>query len=150
MPAPTPSCNRRARPALRLACTPALPALPRLKRPACGPPRSTPLPPRHAQETRYRQRYLDLIANGDVRSIFFTRAKIIQFVRRFLDTRGFLEVGGRGGRGRGAGEGAWVGGGRGARDEGGGRGRPCQGAGPRRRPAGRGDCSFIYNWWLGV
>ncbi|PNW84838.1 hypothetical protein CHLRE_03g160500v5 [Chlamydomonas reinhardtii] len=44
------------------------------------------------QETRYRQRYLDLIANSDVRSIFFTRAKIIQFVRRFLDTRGFLEV----------------------------------------------------------
>ncbi|KAG2455091.1 hypothetical protein HYH02_000911 [Chlamydomonas schloesseri] len=44
------------------------------------------------QETRYRQRYLDLIANGDVRSIFYTRAKIIQFVRRFLDNRGFLEV----------------------------------------------------------
>ena len=48
------------------------------------------------QETRYRQRYLDLIANSDVRSIFFTRAKIIQFVRRFLDTRGFLEVRARG------------------------------------------------------
>ncbi|PNH09083.1 Lysine--tRNA ligase [Tetrabaena socialis] len=44
------------------------------------------------QETRYRQRYLDLIANGEVRSIFFTRARVIQFVRRYLDTRGFLEV----------------------------------------------------------
>ncbi|KAG2440330.1 hypothetical protein HXX76_004435 [Chlamydomonas incerta] len=44
------------------------------------------------QETRYRQRYLDLIANTDVRTIFYTRAKVIQFVRRFLDTRGFLEV----------------------------------------------------------
>ncbi|GLC33824.1 Lysine--tRNA ligase [Pleodorina starrii] len=44
------------------------------------------------QETRYRQRYLDLIVNSDVRSIFQTRSRIIQFVRRFLDTRGFLEV----------------------------------------------------------
>ncbi len=52
--------------------------------------------PRHTaarvQETRYRQRYLDLIANPEVRGIFFTRARVIQFVRRFLDTRGFLEV----------------------------------------------------------
>lgn len=46
----------------------------------------------HVQETRYRQRYLDLIANPEVRGIFFTRARVIQFVRRFLDTRGFLEV----------------------------------------------------------
>jgi hypothetical protein len=44
------------------------------------------------QETRYRQRYLDLICNGHVRDIFYTRTRIIQFVRRFLDTRGFLEV----------------------------------------------------------
>ena len=44
------------------------------------------------QETRYRQRYLDLIVNPPVRDIFYTRAKIIQFVRRFLDNRGFLEV----------------------------------------------------------
>eukprot|EP00879_Flechtneria_rotunda_P025430 GHRR01027026.1.p1 GENE.GHRR01027026.1~~GHRR01027026.1.p1 ORF type:complete len:510 (+),score=160.54 GHRR01027026.1:307-1836(+) len=44
------------------------------------------------QETRYRQRYLDLIVNNNVRSIFQTRSHIIQFVRRFLDERGFLEV----------------------------------------------------------
>ncbi|KAF8072993.1 Kars1 [Scenedesmus sp. PABB004] len=44
------------------------------------------------QETRYRQRYLDLMCNDDVRAIFATRARIIQFVRRFLDGRGFLEV----------------------------------------------------------
>jgi lysyl-tRNA synthetase class II len=46
----------------------------------------------HLQETRYRQRYLDLICNPEVRSHFYTRTKIIQFVRRFLDDRGFLEV----------------------------------------------------------
>ncbi len=44
------------------------------------------------QETRYRQRYLDLIANPDIRNIFFARSRVIQFVRRFLDERGFLEV----------------------------------------------------------
>lgn len=44
------------------------------------------------QETRYRQRYLDLICNPEVRGIFVTRAKIIQYVRKFLDDRGFLEV----------------------------------------------------------
>lgn len=44
------------------------------------------------QETRYRQRYLDLMCNDNVRRIFQTRSKIIQFVRRFLDDRGFLEV----------------------------------------------------------
>ena len=44
------------------------------------------------QETRYRQRYLDLICNPDVRNNFFIRSKIIQYVRRFLDNRGFLEV----------------------------------------------------------
>lgn len=48
------------------------------------------LPP--LQETRYRQRYLDLICNPDVRNNFFIRSKIIQYVRRFLDNRGFLEV----------------------------------------------------------
>lgn len=53
------------------------------------------------QETRYRQRYLDLIANPEVRNIFHIRTRVIQFVRRYLDTRGFLEVGGPGG---------WVGG----------------------------------------
>lgn len=43
-------------------------------------------------ETRYRQRYLDLIANRDVRKIFVTRSKIIRSLRRHLDARGFLEV----------------------------------------------------------
>ena len=51
------------------------------------------LPPcKPNQETRYRQRYLDLICNPDVRNNFFIRTKVIQFVRRYLDTRGFLEV----------------------------------------------------------
>jgi len=44
------------------------------------------------QETRYRQRYLDLIMNGDVRTTFIKRTRIINHVRRFLDSRGFLEV----------------------------------------------------------
>ncbi len=43
-------------------------------------------------ETRYRQRYLDLIANEEVRQIFLTRTRIISAMRRFLDERGFLEV----------------------------------------------------------
>ena len=43
-------------------------------------------------ETRYRQRYLDLIANPDVRTVFATRAKIIASLRRQLDERGFIEV----------------------------------------------------------
>jgi len=43
-------------------------------------------------ETRYRQRYLDLIANGDSRKVFVTRAKIISSVRRQLEERGFIEV----------------------------------------------------------
>jgi hypothetical protein len=44
------------------------------------------------QETRYRQRYLDLITNSHVRDTFRVRADIIRFVRSFLDERGFLEV----------------------------------------------------------
>ncbi|MFD1673633.1 lysine--tRNA ligase [Alicyclobacillus fodiniaquatilis] len=43
-------------------------------------------------ETRYRQRYLDLIVNQDVREIFIARTKIIQAIRRYLDDRGYLEV----------------------------------------------------------
>lgn len=43
-------------------------------------------------ETRYRQRYLDLIANPEVRQTFETRSKIISSLRRQLDGRGFLEV----------------------------------------------------------
>jgi lysyl-tRNA synthetase class 2 len=43
-------------------------------------------------ETRYRQRYLDLIANPDVRKAFATRAKVIASFRRQLDARDFIEV----------------------------------------------------------
>jgi lysyl-tRNA synthetase class 2 len=43
-------------------------------------------------ETRYRQRYVDLVVNQDVRAIFLLRARIISAMRRFLDARGFLEV----------------------------------------------------------
>merc|ERR1719331_1023126 len=44
------------------------------------------------KETRYRKRYLDLILNASTRNIFLTRTKIINFIRRFLDLNGFLEV----------------------------------------------------------
>ncbi|WP_303994914.1 lysine--tRNA ligase [Megamonas hypermegale] len=43
-------------------------------------------------ETRYRQRYLDLIVNPDVRQTFIARTKIIKSIRSYLDERGFLEV----------------------------------------------------------
>jgi lysyl-tRNA synthetase class 2 len=43
-------------------------------------------------ETRYRQRYLDLIANPDVRTIFVTRAKIVSSLRRQLEARDYIEV----------------------------------------------------------
>ncbi|ASK61684.1 lysine--tRNA ligase [Virgibacillus phasianinus] len=43
-------------------------------------------------EQRYRQRYLDLITNVDSRDTFILRSKIIQSMRRYLDTHGFLEV----------------------------------------------------------
>jgi lysyl-tRNA synthetase class 2 len=43
-------------------------------------------------EIRYRQRYLDLISNTDVRKVFVTRSKIISSLRRQLDSHGFLEV----------------------------------------------------------
>jgi lysyl-tRNA synthetase, class II len=43
-------------------------------------------------ETRYRQRYLDLIANPEVRRVFATRSKIVASLRRQLEARGFLEV----------------------------------------------------------
>jgi lysyl-tRNA synthetase class 2 len=43
-------------------------------------------------EQRYRQRYLDLIVNEDARDIFRLRSRIINYIRRYLDTRGFLEV----------------------------------------------------------
>ncbi|XP_067445231.1 lysine--tRNA ligase isoform X1 [Thunnus thynnus] len=44
------------------------------------------------KETRFRQRYLDLIINDYVRQKFITRAKIITYLRRFLDEMGFLEI----------------------------------------------------------
>jgi lysyl-tRNA synthetase class 2 len=43
-------------------------------------------------EQRYRQRYLDLIMNRQVRDIFQARSKIIKTIRAFLDDRGFMEV----------------------------------------------------------
>jgi len=43
-------------------------------------------------EIRYRQRYLDLITNEDVRKTFQTRSKVVSAIRRFMDGRGFLEV----------------------------------------------------------
>jgi lysyl-tRNA synthetase class 2 len=43
-------------------------------------------------ETRYRQRYLDMIANPDVQKVFLTRARIIRSLRRQLEERGFVEV----------------------------------------------------------
>lgn len=43
-------------------------------------------------ELRYRQRYVDLIVNPGVREIFVKRARIISTMRRFFDTRGYLEV----------------------------------------------------------
>lgn len=51
---------------------------------------------RHAQlsdpETRFRQRYVDLAVNSEVREIFKIRAQTIKALREFLDERGFLEV----------------------------------------------------------
>jgi lysyl-tRNA synthetase class 2 len=43
-------------------------------------------------ETRYRQRYADLAVHPEVREVFLTRAKVVSWLRRFLDDRGFLEV----------------------------------------------------------
>ena len=43
-------------------------------------------------ETRFRQRYLDLITNKSSRGVFETRARIIRYLRKFLDNKGFLEV----------------------------------------------------------
>jgi len=43
-------------------------------------------------ETRYRQRYVDLLANPEVRDVFIIRARLIAAIRRYLDSNGFLEV----------------------------------------------------------
>ena len=55
-----------------------------------------PLPEKHHGlqdvETRYRKRYLDVIANPEVKDVFVKRAKIIGAMRTYLDNKGFLEV----------------------------------------------------------
>ncbi len=43
-------------------------------------------------DTRYRQRYLDLIVTPEVKDTFFKRSKIISSIRRYLDAQGFIEV----------------------------------------------------------
>jgi lysyl-tRNA synthetase, class II len=43
-------------------------------------------------ETRYRQRYVDLVMNEDVRKTFVIRSRVVSEIRAFLDTKGFLEV----------------------------------------------------------
>lgn len=55
-----------------------------------------PLPDKHAglkdQDLRYRQRYVDLIVNPDVKEAFLTRNKAIKAMRDYLDERGFVEM----------------------------------------------------------
>ncbi|RYE95140.1 MAG: lysine--tRNA ligase, partial [Myxococcales bacterium] len=55
-----------------------------------------PLPEKHKGlvdvEQRYRQRYVDLVANTDARAVFEARSRIVQALRRYLDGEGFLEV----------------------------------------------------------
>ncbi len=55
-----------------------------------------PLPDKHKgltdTETRYRQRYLDLMVNEDTRELFVRRSKIVDGIRRFLIDREFMEV----------------------------------------------------------
>jgi len=43
-------------------------------------------------DTRYRQRYLDLIANTETKQIFYIRSQVIAGIRHFLNRRGFIEV----------------------------------------------------------
>ena len=55
-----------------------------------------PLPDKHKgltdTEIRYRQRYVDLIANEEARHTFITRSKIVDSIRRFMNQAGFMEV----------------------------------------------------------
>jgi len=55
-----------------------------------------PLPEKWAgltdTQTRYRQRYVDLIVNPDVREVFRKRAAIVRFIRHFMDSLGYQEV----------------------------------------------------------
>ena len=46
----------------------------------------------HDQETRYRQRYLDLIANRPVHEVMRARSRIVSALRRYFDSKGFVEV----------------------------------------------------------
>ncbi|NTV28711.1 MAG: lysine--tRNA ligase [Candidatus Omnitrophica bacterium] len=43
-------------------------------------------------DIRYRQRYVDMIANPEVRDVFVKRSRIVSFIRQWLDSRSFLEV----------------------------------------------------------
>ena len=43
-------------------------------------------------ETRYRQRYVDMVANPEVRKTFVARSKMVVAIRRFMDERGYIEV----------------------------------------------------------
>ena len=43
-------------------------------------------------ELRYRQRYVDMVMNQDVREVFVKRSKVVQSIRHFLDARDFVEV----------------------------------------------------------
>jgi lysyl-tRNA synthetase class 2 len=56
----------------------------------------SPLPEKYHgiqdKELRYRMRYLDLIMNPDVMSVFKTRSKVVSLVRHFFEEKGFLEV----------------------------------------------------------
>ena len=55
-----------------------------------------PLPDKHAgltdTETKYRQRYLDLMVNNETREVFVRRSKIVDSIRRYLTDRDFMEV----------------------------------------------------------
>lgn len=55
-----------------------------------------PIPNQYAglkdQEMRYRQRYVDLLVNPDVKDTFVKRSNIIREIRNYLDSRGYLEV----------------------------------------------------------
>ena len=56
----------------------------------------SPLPEKYHgladKELRYRQRYLDLIMNPEVKKTFHTRSKVVSLTRRFFEDKGFLEV----------------------------------------------------------
>ncbi len=71
---------------LTLACTAYLPLTKAVR----------PLPEKwhglQDQELRYRQRYLDLVANPAVKQSFLRRTELVRFLRAFLDQRGFVEV----------------------------------------------------------